>query len=972
MEENKREILINVKVDNQNAIQSTEALKKKFGELTQAVDKYKDIELNQINVNELEIALNQAKNLFKQLSASGLASVGDLKNVSAEIQTLNQKIAEVKNIDIKVNANVDDIKGRLDDLKNIDLPNVSLDNLNYEIEKSQRLFQDIFQLNDSDSEQMMSELMTVMDNINGQIQGITVPVDINTSEALADTDALKRRFQDLSNVALSFDSIDFDNSSIGELRDHLNQANNVFKQLKASGLATDQQLDDVAKTITKLKGTISGMKIENAFKGFESSIHGVVGVGQILESTMVSLGIESETAEKSIQKMMALMTLKDGVESLGKYVEGMKAMVTGTNGATSATKLLKISLASIGIGLVITAVSYLVENWESLSATVKEFFPAIDGISSKFTNFSAIAEGVGKAVVGFIVRPIQGAIKAFNMFKEGDWKGAGKEILTAFNPIERVGNVIKDFKSGYGQGIIKKEATDNIKKFNDESEKTIKILEATGGKEKEIFATKKKMWQNEIDQLKSKNKVLSSADQKRVDELTDMMEIEGIKHNKFVKDQVKSTASAVDNGLKEIKDAVAEASKYISDLAKTERQKEVDDIDAHYSTLIAKAKKYGQDVATLEKAKESKIAEINKKYDLEDNEKKLTEIETKGQTDLLNAKTGNEGKTVEDLNKVANVELKNAKDSYEQKKILAKDNAVDLAKIEAEYANEVYNINKGLTDSIKALKDKELQDTVDKVTTIQETNVLNVQNEINESEKGLPSNEAKPLTDEEIQLVLDNVDKLHNAKIEQLRLNYEQERLLYIENAEKLAQIDAKFKNDLVQAEKDASDKKIEINQNQTQKKMDSENLYFDASNQLLEASKVISEENTLWQKSLAVAQATMNAYLAGSQVLKDPFFVGRPWERVIAMSGIIATGLANVYKIVNTKVNNKTGSTGGNNISAPQINVTQLQPKQTQDVRVIENQSQTKQEPVKAYIVNKDLETQKEKDAFAESYSKI
>ncbi|WP_138091566.1 hypothetical protein [Sphingobacterium daejeonense] len=68
---------------------------------------------------------------------------------------------------------------------------------------------------------MLTEVMAVMDNINGQIQGVNVPVDIDTSSAESETEALKRKFRDLSNVALSFDEIDFDNSSIGELQQHL-------------------------------------------------------------------------------------------------------------------------------------------------------------------------------------------------------------------------------------------------------------------------------------------------------------------------------------------------------------------------------------------------------------------------------------------------------------------------------------------------------------------------------------------------------------------------------------------------------------------------------------------------------------------------------------------------------------------------------------------------------------------------------
>ncbi|VTP97756.1 hypothetical protein [Sphingobacterium daejeonense] len=172
----------------------------------------------------------------------------------------------------------------------------------------------------------------------------------------------------------------------------------------------------------------------------------------------------------------------------------------------------------------------------------------------------------------------------------------------------------------------------------------------------------------------------------------------------------------------------------------------------------------------------------------------------------------------------------------------------------------------------------------------------------------------------------------------------------------------------MLNAEKENSEKKIEIQQNENAKKADSNRIYFDSANALLEASKVIGEENTLWQKGLAIAQATINSFLAGSEILKDPFFVGRPWERVIAMSSVIATGLANVASIVKTKVNNKSNS-NGQSIQAPTINVHQLTPRSTQDVRVVGN-TQQNQDPIRAYIVSKDISQWQENENQAKQNS--
>ena len=964
MDTNNREILINVKVDNAEALQKTEALKKKYSDLNKAVETFSKTDLNQININELEIALNEAKRLFTQLSKNSDATVGDLKNVSSTIKDLGNKIAEVKDIDIKVNSDFTEFNARLDDLKNLDLPNISLDGLNFELEKSQRLFQDIFNADSVNSDELLSSVASVMDNINQQLHPVDIPVEVDTNSAKQSTTDLQNRFKTLTNIALSFDEIDFDNSTIGELQDHLKQANLVLKELKSSGLASEQQLADMNKTVSKLKGTVSGLKFENAFKGFEGTVLGIVGTAQIFEGSLKSLGIESEETSKSIEKMLALMNLKDGVESIGKSITAMRGLAVATDGTTSSTKLLGLGLKGLGIGLVVTAVMYLINNWNTLYETIKEFIPAIDSVGGKFKNMSAIAEGVGKAVVGFIVRPIQSAIKAFNLLKDGDWKSAGKEILTALNPLERINNVVKDFNSGFNQGVIKKEATDNIKSFNDATEKSIKLLEAQDGKEKEIFALKKKMWSNEITQLKKKNKVLSDADQKRVEELTELLEVEGVKHNKFLTDAGKASADAFKQGMDDFKNSMVEINKIIADVGKSERQKELEEIDKHYQELINKAKKYKQDISAIEQARDIKRAEVNKKFDTEDAEKELEKTELKGSTALLKAKTGNEEKTIADVSRIAEAELKNLKETYDKELVLAKDNKDELENLEAQYANDVYNINKSLADKIKAIKDKELQDAKDKVNTISETNVLNIESEIIKSEKDLPQEDGtKPLSDEQIKLVLDNVDKLHNAKLEQLKSNYEAERLLHAENAEELARIDAQYNNDVISLERDSSKQKIDIKKDEKEKKEALQEMELSSIGSAFSAIGALAEESSIFGKSLATADAIIQTYLGANKAIGQGGIFG-----IASAVGIIATGLANVKKIMSTKVSNKEGSS--NSIQAPIINTTQLQPRATQDVRVVDNTAQTKQPPMKTYVVYKDLKTKEEKENFYDSLS--
>ena len=106
---------------------------------------------------------------------------------------------------------------------------------------------------------------------------LLISVKVENQDAINSTEQLKNKFKSLTDQALKFDEIDYDNSSIGDLRDHLQQANTVLKQLISSGLASEQQLSDMSKTVGKLKDNIAGMKINNAFAGAEASVKGVLG-----------------------------------------------------------------------------------------------------------------------------------------------------------------------------------------------------------------------------------------------------------------------------------------------------------------------------------------------------------------------------------------------------------------------------------------------------------------------------------------------------------------------------------------------------------------------------------------------------------------------------------------------------------------------------------------------------------------------
>ncbi|MEJ5092657.1 hypothetical protein GEO21_21680 [Sphingobacterium faecium] len=768
---------------------------------------------------------------------------------------------------------------------------------------------------------------------------ILINVKVNNEEALSSTEALKKKYKELTQQAQDFDKIDYNNSSVGELKKHLEQATTNLKELKKSGLATEQQLSDMGKTVSKLKDTVSGMKMERAFKAVESSIMGVVGTGQLLTGAMQTLGIESESTEKAIAKMMALMSIKDGIEGLGKYATGMKELMGATEGATGATKLLKIGFASLGIGLLITAVMYLSQNWETVTNTVKQFIPQISGVSKIFTNIVPILEGVGKAVIGFVVRPIGSAIEAFQKLRNGDWKGAGKAIIDALNPIKAFNNVLKDFKSGMSEGIVRKDAEENIKKTNQSIENQIKILEKQGGKEKEIHQLRLKMWNNEISQLKKKNQTLTSADKARIEEIKQLMQEENAGHSKFLTDASAKVSANVEKNLDDIKKYIQDAIKVVGDATRTERQRELNDLDIFYAEQLEKIKKANGDTSKLLEAKKIKEAEINKKYDKEDKEKALSNTQQKNETNLLNATTGVDDKSLTGINKISQLRLDNLKSEYEAERLLYTDQKDKLELLEAKYNNNVYNNRKELADKTKELDKEANQKAFDKIISGANNDFTNADTETLKNDDGEK---------------LAGIQRMHDATLQLLSTQYEAERTLFKDNKDRLAEIEAQYNNEVQALNKDTQDKKDALRESDLQ-----------AVSGALGALSGLVQENSAMNKALATSSAIIDTYVGANKAIAQGGFFG-----IATATAVIATGLANVKKIMSTKVPNEKGVSA--NISAPIINTTQLQPRQqTQDVRVIDNKTVNKIE-VKAVVQNRDLNKREQDNKYYDSISSI
>lgn len=124
-------------------------------------------------------------------------------------------------------------------------------------------------------------------------------------------------------------------------------------------------------------------------------------------------------------------------------------------------------------------------------------------------------------------------------------------------------------------------------------------------------------------------------------------------------------------------------------------------------------------------------------------------------------------------------------------------------------------------------------------------------------------------------------------------------------------------------------------------------------------------------QKAFNIAMAVADTYLAGVKVLADPSFIGRPWARGIAMAATIASGLASVAAIArqkfqpsaaNTPVRTSSSGGSGGGMADRSFNFNLVgNNRENQLANAIQGQFN---QPLKAYVVSRDMSNQQQLDA--------
>lgn len=483
-----RELESKLKSDQSKVVQGTDNWKATTDQLNKV--RYaiqgiqEDLEASKVNASDAQREYNNLTKEFEKLTKSDIEI--DFTDVVSQVEELKQKLQEIDNQEIEP--------------ENIQLMDSLFNTTNATVNEL------------SDAIQNAKQALSGMDENSAEFQELSEKINI-AEEAV---NKYKEQSKDTATTSVS-------------LRTELNKIKEELTLLAQAGDTTSPKFIDLTQRATELQGQINNTTIQinkmssstKTIDGLISGVQGLTGAFAVGQGAMALFGSENKDLEESLLKVNGAMAILQGLQTIMNTLNknsalsvaflnsGLKnqatttstltgvtqAQTVATGGATIATKAMSLALKTLGIGLIITAIAYLIEYWDDLTAEVNKFLPAGASVSKVFDEIKAQAFGVGNAILSYIVAPF----KAIGKLLEGDWKGAALEAQKGFNFID-------NFKSEYHN----QQQRNDEKRADEREDQAIKDeareIERRKNRGENVVKQEQKNKQREIDLLTKQGK----------------------------------------------------------------------------------------------------------------------------------------------------------------------------------------------------------------------------------------------------------------------------------------------------------------------------------------------------------------------------------------------------------------------------------------------------------------------------------
>ncbi len=625
---------------------------------------------------------------------------------------------------------------------------------------------------------------------------------------------------------------------------------------------------------------------------------------------------EAIAAEVVAREALTAATIA-GAEANAETIVATEGVAAAEVEATVAATGFGTALKLIGIGLIISAVAYLITNFDKLKAGVGKLFPALKDGTKIFNEIKEVAFGVGNVILQYLIAPIKVLIDVL----KGDFKGALQDMKDGFN-------IVKNFNEGVAyeaKSIAEAAEKERQKRQIEINERKIAELRALGKNTTKLELETNKLKQGQLDK-DDKDFKKNQADLES--EYTVIYNTELKRRNDIYKAKLKTDLDA-------IKANNIAAKKIVEEGLGSQREVELKDVDIKYKIeidLLNKRreanKKYNEDLITLTTAKKIEESRINKKYDdlattynKKADEAYFTEYEKRAAQIKIDAENA----------------LKAATTPGQKAKVLS---------------TQAFLNNANMSESIAS-----------SASSAANTNLTRVESD------------NRPMDTDSPDQARTKVAALENARLDAENAAYELKKAQKAGQYEELAQLDADHEKNLTDIALENADARKQIADYEREARLKN----LDLISQGLNAASDIAGNNTVAGKALAIASTTISTYLSAQQAFQSQFQpvadYTSPIRGALAAGIAVVAGLANVKKILSVKVPAKGGSGGGGAVgAAPTINTTVLNQSNNGSggvqAAIQKANEDSKQKQLRAYIVNKDLNDQAAKDKYYQAQS--
>lgn len=480
----------------QQSVDAVESLNKQLDALEKRIDALakKNVSVsasgggsNAKALDEEAKMLQKIDELHQKVAASEKAEYQELLHAKEELkeyQTIAKAIAAQSNLDQGVNNTntMAGMKAQLHDIK------AAMQTLDVDSDKFKQMQQDANELNNK-----LKELESgygqygrnVGNYVNGVADGIS-KYKVQIGDTVREFDNAKQAAKELSNELLNLPK---GADGAKELRKAIQSIKSDIKDLAASSSIMDNLLDTM-QSFTAIGSVAEGFSALFGFDNdeLEKSIQKLValqnvmqGLEQIQQQMNTGEGIGGWLAKGNqlIDSFVAKVTgaskaqkalnadMKAGKAAAEGLAAGQTAATTATKAATVATKAFSASLKAIGIGLVISLVASLVSNWRDLWKYLTDTVPVLKDLGKWFGTIEKVVMGVGSVLTNFLLQPLGTLIKVIQDVISGNFSQAWEDIKDG---VKQTFSVAQNYHKGYTKAVENQQERHNkkLKKLNEE------------------------------------------------------------------------------------------------------------------------------------------------------------------------------------------------------------------------------------------------------------------------------------------------------------------------------------------------------------------------------------------------------------------------------------------------------------------------------------------------------------------------